>query len=143
MTTKNLIALSSLFVAASIGFADTPTKPTPPAGVPPMGMPPSGRPTDGTMPPLPPHTVNENASDRAKAVQGVLQKFDAQRDAMAAERKVLLDKLQAAKTDAERKAILDQLKVEQKANIDEQRALGKEIRAELKKLRDTKAAPTK
>jgi hypothetical protein len=141
MTTKNLIALSSLFVAASIGFADTPTKPTPPTGTPPTGTPPAGRPPfDG---PMPPHTVNENASDQAKAVQGVLQKFDAQRDAMMAERKALLDKLQAAKTDAERKAILDQLKAEQKTNIDEQRALGKEIRAEMKKLRDAKAAPTK
>ena len=83
-----------------------------------------------------PHTVNENASDNAKAVQAVLRQFDVKRDAMAAERKALLDKLATAKTETERTAILDQLRTEQKAHADEQRALGKEIREELKKVRE-------
>lgn len=83
-----------------------------------------------------PHTVNENASDNAKAVQAVLRQFDAKRDAMAAERKALIEKLNAATTEAERKAILEQLRTEKQAQADEQRALGKEIREELRKVRD-------
>lgn len=85
-----------------------------------------------------PHTVNDHASDNAKAVQAGLQKFDAQRDALIAERKALLDKLAAAKTDAERKAILDQLKAENEARHEEQKALGKEIRDEIKKQREAR-----
>jgi hypothetical protein len=83
-----------------------------------------------------PHTVNENASDNAKAVQAVLRQFDAKRDAMAAERKALIEKLNAATTETERKAILEQLRTEKQAQADEQRALGKEIREELRKVRD-------
>lgn len=62
----------------------------------------------------------------------MLLKFDASRDQFIADRKALLAKLEAAKTDAERKAILEQLKTENA----EQRGLGKEIRDELKKVRE-------
>lgn len=62
----------------------------------------------------------------------MLLKFDASRDQFMAERKALLAKLEAAKTEAERKAILEQLKTENA----EQRGLGKEIRDELKKVRE-------
>lgn len=101
----------------------------------------STTPTTTTTPPAgpgkaSPHTPNENASDTAKAVQGVLLKFEAKRDQAIAERKALIDKLQAAKTDAERQAIITQLRTETQAQKDEQAAMGKEIREELKKLRD-------
>ncbi len=108
-----------------------PTTPPPPTTTPPP-------PTTTTPPPAPahgkasPHTLPANASDNAKAVQAVLAKFDASRDLFMAERKALIEKLNAAKTEAERKAILEQLRTE---NAD-QRALGKEIRDELKKVRE-------
>lgn len=79
-----------------------------------------------------PHTANPNASERAKDVQAALQKFDAERDAYIAERKALLDKLAAAKTEAERKAILEEIRA---AKADRPQ-LGKEMREELKKLRE-------
>src|SRR5437016_3802368 len=127
--------------AQTTGTGTTPGKP---ATMPPGATDNPGTATTTTTPPTTPpatpgkaapHTVNEHASDNAKAVQAVLQKFDATRDQIIADRKALIDKLQAAKTDAERKAILDQLRTE---NSD-QRALGKEIRDELKKLRDQRA----
>ena len=61
---------------------------------------------------------------------------DYQRDALAAERKVLIDKLETAKTDDEKKKIMEELRTEQQSQMDERRALGKEMRDELKKVRD-------
>jgi hypothetical protein len=83
-----------------------------------------------------PHTPDDHASDNAKAVQTILQKFDANRDQFMAERQALLDKLQAAKTDAERQVILDQLRAEQQTEKDQRKQLGKEIRDQLKTLRE-------
>jgi hypothetical protein len=82
-----------------------------------------------------PHTPDAHSSDVAKAVQAVLQKFDANRDQFIADRKALLDQLAAAKTEAERKAILDQLKAENETEKHQKEQLGKEIRDELKTLR--------
>lgn len=81
-------------------------------------------------------TVNENASDNAKAVQTLLNAFDAKRDAFIAERQKLVDQLAAAKTDAERAKILEDMKKEQELRQDEQRDLAKEIRGQLKSLRE-------
>jgi len=81
-------------------------------------------------------TVNENASDNAKAVQTLLNTFDAKRDAFIAERQKLVDQLAAAKTDAERSKILEDMKKEQELRQDEQHDLAKEIRGQLKSLRD-------
>lgn len=78
---------------------------------------------------------NENASDTAKAVHAVIDQFRAQRDDYLAERRALLEKLKTA-TDAEKKAILEQLRTESRAREDDERSLGKQIRDELKKLRD-------
>jgi hypothetical protein len=82
------------------------------------------------------HTVNENASDNAKAVQALLKTFDARRDQLMAERKALLGKLDAAATEAEKKEILEELRTENQARHEEQRALRREIGAELKNLRE-------
>lgn len=83
-------------------------------------------------------TVNENASDNAKAVQTALTQFDAQRDQFASDRRAVLDRLKAAKTEEERKAALDDLRAQKRDQAEERRAMGKEIRDELKKLRDAK-----
>jgi hypothetical protein len=134
--TLHTFALVSLFCAAA-SFAQTGTPqtsvlaPSTPAQV-------SGPAPNSIV--VPAHTVNEHASDNAKAVQAVLKSFDTKRDEIAAERKALLDKLHAATTDAERKTIIDQLRTEQKAQADERRALGKEIRDELKKVREARKA---
>ncbi len=82
-----------------------------------------------------PHTPNPNSSANAQAVQTILQKFDANRDQYMADRKALLDKLATATTDADRQAILDELKADQAANKEQRTQLGKEIRDELKTLR--------
>jgi hypothetical protein len=87
-----------------------------------------------------PHTPNANSSDNAKAVQTVLQKFDANRDQFIAQRQALLDQLAAAKTEADRKAILDQLKSDQEAAKQQKEQLGKEIRDELRTLRQQRKA---
>lgn len=76
-----------------------------------------------------------NASENAKAVHKVIADFQLQRDQYLAERKTLLEKLRTA-TETERKTILEQLRAENEKRADEERALGKQIREELKKLRD-------
>ena len=116
--------------------SDTPTGPT--AGGTGSGttMPPKTPTAPATPGKASPNTPNENASDTAKAVQSVLAKFETKRDQAMTERRALLDKLQAAKTDAERQATITQLRTETQAQKDEQSAMGKEIRDELKKLRD-------
>ena len=125
-TNKKILGLTfAALLSVTSGFAQTApaTRPTPPATTPPGSE-------------ARPHTPNENASDTARAVQGVLLKFDVKRDLAMAERKALLDRLQAAKTDAERQAIIAELRTESQAQKDAQSAMGKEIRDELKKLRE-------
>jgi hypothetical protein len=80
---------------------------------------------------------NVNASDRAKEVHEVLAQFRTLREGYLAERKALLEKLKGAKDD-EKKAILDQLKADSAKREEEERALGKQIRDELKSLRETR-----
>lgn len=87
-----------------------------------------------------PHTPNAHASDTAKAVQSVLQRFDENRDKMIADRKALLDQLAAAQTEAERKAILEQLRTEKEEAKQQRTQLGKEVREEIKKLREQRKA---
>jgi hypothetical protein len=77
---------------------------------------------------------NENASDNAKAVHAVIEKFQAKRNDYLAERKELLEKLKIA-SEGEKKAIVEQLREDKQAREDEERALAKEIREELKELR--------
>jgi hypothetical protein len=82
---------------------------------------------------------NENASDNAKAVHAVIRQFQAQRDQYLTERKTLIEKLKTA-TETEKKAILEQLREDKQARDDEERSLGKQIREELKKVRDERKA---
>jgi hypothetical protein len=82
-----------------------------------------------------PHTPNPNASAKSNAIQAILQKFDASRDQLVTTRQALVDRLATATTDAERQAILAQLREDQKAMQEVQRATAKEIRNELQTLR--------
>jgi len=84
---------------------------------------------------------NENASETAKAVTTVVQQFEAARAKAIDDRKVLITQLEAAKTDAEKEAILAKLRAETQAERDQQATLGKQVRDELKKIRDTRTKP--
>lgn len=80
---------------------------------------------------------NENASQNAKDVHLVLEQFRTLREGYLAQRKELLEKLKGA-NDEEKKKILEQLRVESASRDEEERALGKQIRDDLKKLRDAR-----
>lgn len=78
---------------------------------------------------------NENASDNAKAVHALLDQFKAQREEYTASRRMLIERLKTC-TEEEKSAIIEQLRLEQRERVEEQRALGKQIRDELKTLRE-------
>lgn len=80
---------------------------------------------------------NEHASDTAKAVHTVIATFQANRETYLAERKVLLEKLKTA-SETERKAILEQLRTDKQEREADERNLGKQIREELKSLREAR-----
>jgi hypothetical protein len=80
---------------------------------------------------------NENASDRAKEVHAVLAEFRALREGYLAQRKALLDELKTA-TAERKKQILDELRADTSKREEEERALGKQIRDELKSLRESR-----
>lgn len=142
MKTTHRILLLALFAALSalgLQAQTTGTSGTSAGGAPGTTSP--GTPTVTTPAPPPVPDVPkgkgpaENASDTAKAVHKVIADFQAQRDQYLTDRKTLLEKLRSA-TAAERKTILEQLRVENEKRADEERALGKQIREELKKLRE-------
>lgn len=68
----------------------------------------------------------------------VITTFQASRDAYLADRSKLIDDLKKATTEAEREKILEALKQEKVEREVEERNLGKQIREELKKLRDAR-----
>ena len=70
-------------------------------------------------------------------LQALIKQFDAQRDAMLAQRKADLEKLKNA-TEAERAKLLADMKAKGMALSAEQRELARSIREELKKLRDAR-----
>ena len=80
---------------------------------------------------------NENSSQNAKDVHAVVEQFRTLREGYLAERKALIEKLKTA-TDDEKKKILEQLRTESAARQEEERALGKQVREDLKKLRDAR-----
>ncbi|MEY4939811.1 MAG: hypothetical protein RIQ93_1546 [Verrucomicrobiota bacterium] len=131
MKTSHLLTLTAGLLINSLTYAaqDTPAQPTTPGGTPPAAVPPAMTPR-ASQP-------NEKASDNAKAVHVLLDQFKTQREQFIASRKVLIEKLKSATGD-DRKAILDELRADQQNRVDEQRAMGKEIRDEVKKLRDRK-----
>lgn len=72
-------------------------------------------------------------------VQKAMDQFNAKRDAMIAARQAQLDRLKNA-TAEQTKALLDQMQADQKNLLDAQRALGRQIRDELRKLRQGQPA---
>ena len=85
----------------------------------------------------------EKASAKAAApapadVQKLIEQFNAQRDSVIADRQALLNQLKNATAD-QRKAILEKLQAQQKDLVEAQRALGKQIRDDLRNLRPTSA----
>ena len=84
----------------------------------------------------------ETAASKEKPaadVKSAMDQFSAKRDAMLQERQALLDQLKNA-TAEQRKAILDQMQAQQKDLLETQRALGRQIRDELRKLRQSQPA---
>lgn len=84
-----------------------------------------------------PHVVIAINSDGSTTVQGFLTRFEVQREQVVETRAALVERLAGATTE-QRQAILGELRTEQQTRIDEQRAMAKTIRDELKKLRDTR-----
>ena len=69
-------------------------------------------------------------------LQKLIEQFKSRRDAMLADRQALLNQLKNA-TEDQKHAILEKMRARQKDLIDEERALGKQIRDEMRRLRDT------
>lgn len=69
-------------------------------------------------------------------VKKSIDQFNAKRDAMIANRQAMLDQLKNATAD-QKKAILEQMQAQQKDLLEAQRALGRQIRDELRKLRQS------
>jgi flagellar motility protein MotE (MotC chaperone) len=79
-----------------------------------------------------------NATNPAD-IQALLKQFNAKRDSMLADRQALLDQLKGA-TAEQRKQILEKMKAQQKDLIEAQRAIGRQLRDEMRKLQQP-AAP--
>jgi hypothetical protein len=73
-------------------------------------------------------------------LQQLITQFKARRDAMLADRQALLDQLKTATAD-QRQAILEKMQAQQKDLIEAQHALGKQIRDEMRKLRESVSSP--
>lgn len=69
-------------------------------------------------------------------LQKLIEQFKSRRDAVLADRQALLNQLKNA-TEDQKRAILEKMRTRQKDLIDEERALGKQIRDEMRRLRDT------
>ena len=117
MNLRSLISLLLVagFTAAGMNVraADAPAKPT-------------------TTPPVAAKPDKPTPTD----VKQAIDQFNAKRDAMIADRQAQLDQLKNA-TAEQKKAILDQMQAAQKYLLDAQRALGRQIRDELRKLRQS------
>lgn len=83
--------------------------------------------------------ASAQSNDGARAatdVRKAMEQFSAKRDAALAVRQELLNQLKGA-TEVERKAILEKLQSQQKELLEAQRALGKQIRDDMRKQRET------
>jgi len=74
------------------------------------------------------------AADGKPDLQQLIHQFSARRDTLMANREALLNQLKTA-TAEQKKAILAKMAAEQKDLIDSQRAMAKQIRDEMRKLR--------
>jgi uncharacterized protein YlxW (UPF0749 family) len=91
------------------------------------------RAADAPKPTKPDVALKSNAPE----LQKLIDQFSAQRDTLLADRAALLDQLKNA-TAEQRKAILEKAETQQKELIEAQRALGKRIRDEMPKIRETR-----
>lgn len=108
---SQLIAVATLAMASSLFAADTPA---------------AAKPDDkAAAKPAAPGDLKKDT-----------EKFSAQRDAMLAERQALIGQLKSA-TEEQRKAILEKMK----ELGDSQRELSKQIRDDLRKLRQSQGSP--
>ncbi len=73
-----------------------------------------------------------NSSDLRK----LIDQFSKRRDSVLADRQALLEQLKNATAD-QRKQILEKMQAQQKDLLEAQRSLGKQIRDEMRKLRET------
>jgi len=69
-------------------------------------------------------------------VKKSIDQFNAKRDAMIADRQAMLDQLKTANAE-QQKAILATMQAQQKDLLEAQRALGRQIRDELRKIRQS------
>ncbi|MSU23724.1 MAG: hypothetical protein EXS32_07870 [Opitutus sp.] len=80
------------------------------------------------------------AAAATAGTQKLIDRVKAQGDQVIADRQAMIDQLKNA-TAEHRKAILEKMQAQQKDLLDAQRALGKQIRDELRKLRQSQPAP--
>lgn len=112
--TSSLLLLSAFCAGAALGrAADAPAK-------------------KDTVPTAAKPEVQPVSADVKKSID----QFNAKRDAMIANRQAMLDQLKNA-TAEQKKAILEQMQAQQKDLLETQRALGRQIRDELRKLRQS------
>lgn len=74
-------------------------------------------------------------------LQALFDKFAAERATIMANRKTALDALKAATTDAQRKTIIDALHAQNATLLADQRALGRQIRDQMRTLRKNQPKP--
>ena len=104
-------------LAASVGLCAAQTPPS---------TPPAVKPAD---------VAKAAGVSQSADVQKLVDQFSAKRDTMIADRQALVNQLKAAATADQRKAILDKMQAQEKELVDAQRALGKQLRDEFRKLR--------
>lgn len=83
-----------------------------------------------------PKPVAPKAEAASTDLQQLIAQFKSRRDALLADRQALLNQLKSA-TAAQREAILEKMQAQQKELLQEQRALGRQIRDEMRKLRQS------
>lgn len=131
MSFRQCLLLMTALLAASSGLGAEKAPPAK-APAPPSQTPPA---TSPASPSSKPSSAAEAASvDRA----AVMQQFKEKSDALLAERAKAIEALKTA-SEAEKKKILAGMEADQKKLIEAQRALGKQIRDDMRKLRQ--AAP--
>lgn len=81
-------------------------------------------------------TALANGSD----IQKLIQQFNLRRDSLLSDRQALLNQLKSA-TAEQRKEILQKMEAQQKDLLEAQRALGKQIRDDMRKLRQSATGP--
>ena len=109
-------------LAASVGLCAAQTPPS---------TPPAVKPAD---------VAKAAGAAQSADVQKLVDQFSAKRDTMIADRQALVNQLKAAATADQRKAILEKMQAQEKELVDAQRALGKQLRDDLRQLRQDQVA---